>query len=85
MSRECYICKTTQAIQRHHVYFGNGYRKLSDKYGMVVDLCVGHHTGSHGVHFNRTLDLQLKRESQEWFEQERSRDEFMRIFGRNYL
>lgn len=85
IDRECYICKTTRDIQAHHVFFGSGYRKLSDNYGMVVDLCMSHHTGPQGVHFNRALDLRLKREFQDGFEKSHTREEFMKIFGRNYL
>lgn len=83
--RECYICKTTRDIQRHHVYFGNGYRKLSERYGMVIDLCMNHHIGNSGVHRNRELDLRLKQKFQAKFEIDNSREDFMRIFGRNYL
>ena len=39
----------------------------------------------YGVHFDRELDLRLKRECQEEFEKRHSHEEFMAIFGRNYL
>ena len=84
--RECYVCKTTNNIQSHHVY-GGFNRKNSTKYGMVVDLCGYHHNLSNkGVHQNRELDLRLKQEYQQKFENEQgTREEFMSIFGKNYL
>lgn len=41
----------------------------------------------YGVHGRdgRELDLRLKRECQAKFEETHSREEFMKIFGRNYL
>lgn len=38
-----------------------------------------------GVHFNRELDLHLKREQQREYEQTHSRRDFMRLIGKNYL
>lgn len=40
---------------------------------------------NEGVHFNRELDLKLKRECQAKFEETHSREEFMKIIGKNYL
>lgn len=83
---ECFVCKTTRNIHRHHVFFGTANRKQSDKYGCVVALCQEHHTGASGVHFNRDLDLHLKKLSQEAFEARfGARNEFIRVFGKNYL
>lgn len=69
----------------HHVYAGAN-RKQSDKYGCWVYLCFRHHNGSNdGVHFNRELDLKIKQLTQRAWEKNKSREEFMRIFGRQYL
>ena len=38
-----------------------------------------------GVHSNRQFDLKLKKQCQEIFENIYGHEEFMRIFGRNYL
>ena len=45
------------------------------------------HRGEIGVHGRdgHKLDLQLKREFQTLFEKDHSRDEFIKIIGRNYL
>lgn len=85
MDRECFICKTTLGIEEHHVFFGRGLRRLSEIHGMKVYLCYLHHRGPKGVHFNRDLDLYLKRIFQQRFEESHTRAEFMEIFGRNYL
>jgi hypothetical protein len=83
--RKCAVCGTTHNIARHHIYQGCR-RQTSEKYGAVIDLCFYHHNGSNqGVHFNKELDLKLKRDWQRKFEAEHGHDEFMKIFGRNYL
>ena len=59
---------------------------MSEKNGFKVFLCGHHHNLSdEGVHFNKELDLELKRECQMKFEETRSHEEFMAIVGRNYL
>lgn len=84
--RECYITGATEGLHKHHIYFGNPLRKISEAHGFWVWLRWDWHNGSnHGVHFNRDLDLRLKRECQAKFEETHTRDEFMSIIGRNYL
>ena len=39
----------------------------------------------YGVHFDKQLDLRLKRECQEAFEQKYDHETFMQVFGQNYL
>ena len=83
--RECLVCRTTANLHLHHVY-GAANRKHSEKYGLTVFLCARHHNMSNeGVHFNRELDLKIKRLAQRKFEEKLTRQEFMRIFGKNYL
>lgn len=83
---QCYICGSPY-VNIHHVFFGTANRKMSDKYKLVVPLCVKHHTGSlDSVHRNRELDLNLKRIAQETFEAKKgSREDFIRIFGKSWL
>ena len=85
--RECFICKTPNNLHRHHIYYGVGMRKLSDEYGCWVFLCGHHHNLSDkGVHFDKNLDLFIKKLCQAEFEKKAgSHDEFIQIFGRNYL
>lgn len=78
-------CNRTD-IEWHHCIGGNPGRKLSDKYGLVVPLCVEHHRGNTGVHKCRAVDLKIKQLAQTTFEKKvGSREEWMKIFGRNYL
>ena len=83
--RRCKMCGRWDWIEKHHV-FGGANRKNSEKYHMTVDLCLWcHNEPPHGVHFNRENDLKLKQEYQKTFEQEHTREEFRKIFGRSYL
>lgn len=83
--RVCYFCGTPCALHRHHIYGGIGRRTLSEKYGFWVYLCMDHHTGDHGVHFDKDRDLLLKQEGQRVWEKTRSREDFIKTFNRSYL
>lgn len=89
--RQCWLCGRNggaDPLDRHHV-FGGPYRKKSEQYGLVVDLC--HHSchifGPNAVHQNGDTMRQLRAWGQEraMREQGWSLDEFIRIFGKNYL
>lgn len=83
---ECIVCRTTLDLHEHHVIGGSANRRLSEKYGLKVWLCYRHHNGSDvGVHFNRELDLRLKRFAQAKFEETHTREEFRAIFGKSWL
>lgn len=86
-SKKCFVCETTMALEEHHCIYGTSNRKQSDKYGLTVWLCNYHHTGSkQSVHFNKELDMHLKKLAQRKFEQVHgTRKDFMNAFGRNYL
>lgn len=84
--KECYMCRTTLNLAKHHVFYGTANRKLSEKYGLTIWLCPEHHNMSDkGIHFNKPLDLQIKQIAQREFEDTYGHEEFMRIFGRNYI
>ena len=86
--KECYLTGSIKNLHEHHVFFGSGKRKLSEKYGLKVWLRDDwHNMADYGVHFNKELDLQIKRKVQKkamkhygW-----STEDFIKIFGRNYL
>ena len=83
--KECYMCRTTQDLHEHHI-FGGPNRKWSEKYGLKIWLCAKHHNMSDaGIHFNKALDREVKQIAQREFEDSHTREEFMQIFGRNYL
>lgn len=77
----------TIGLHDHHIYFGNARRKISEKYGFKVWLCFKHHEGTFGVHGKNgyELDLYLKKVCQIKFEEHNSRNDFIKIIGRNYL
>lgn len=81
----CYLCKRQGDTALHHVYFGFN-RWMSDENGFVVFLCPSCHTESPtSAHKCRDTDLYLKRRCQAAYEKNHTRDEFMRLVGRNYL
>ena len=83
--KECYVCKTKYGLHEHHCIYGTANRKQSEKYGLKVWLCGRHHNLSNeGVHFNKELDLQIKRMAQKKFEETYQDLEFIKIFGRSY-
>ena len=84
--KRCYLCGSDRNLDWHHV-FGGANRKWSEKYGLTVRLC--HHSchifGPYSAHKCKEVSDSLKRKGQEAFEKTHSHEEFMRVFGRNYL
>lgn len=81
----CYKCGTMFNLHKHHIY-GGPNRKISEKEGFYVYLCARHHNWSdEGVHFDKDFDLELKQECQRRYEEDHTRDDFMKLIGRNYL
>lgn len=79
----CFVCGA-YGVEIHHC-LGAANRKNSTKYGLVVPLCRECHIGNNGVHMNRERNDALKRIAQTKFEQKYSHDEWMEVFGKNYL
>lgn len=87
-NKECFVCKTTKSLQLHHIFYGMKCRNLSEENGLKVWLCPFHHVGTkQGVHFNKQFDLYLKRVAEEiWIgKNHKTKDDFIKIFGKNYL
>lgn len=85
-SEKCWACGRRYGLERHHVFYGTAYRQMSERYGLTVWLCVEHHRGNSGVHGkNQELRKRLMRYAQRKFEESHTREEFLRIFGRNRL
>lgn len=81
----CYVCGKPYP-HKHEVFFGVKNRKLSIKYGLILPLCQEHHEGDPSPHRDRIIDMSYKKMAQEVFEREiGTREDFMKIFGRNYL
>lgn len=85
--RECYLTSFTERLAKHHVY-GGGRRQLSEKLGCWVYLRADwHNMADYGVHGKNghELDLRLKRECQQRFEELYGHEKFMEVFKKNYL
>ena len=88
----CYLCRKLYSdygkkyTQEHHVIFGRGRRRLSEKYGLKVYLCLQHHKeGKDAVHNNRDMADLLKEEAQRIFQKNFPKLNFREIFGKNYI
>ncbi len=82
-TKTCYVTGRTDGLHKHHIFEGV-HRKLSDKYGLCVYLRPEWHTGDHGVHFNKSLDLKLKQLAQRGFIKVYGYARWMKEFGRDY-
>ena len=86
IEKRCFVCGTTLNLHDHHIFYGTANRKMAEKFGLKVFLCQEHHTGSHGVHFNKALDEGLKILSQSKFEELYGcRKDFIREYGKSVL
>lgn len=83
--KECFICGKTTGLHKHHIY-GGANRKKSEENGFWVWLAPEwHNMSGNGVHFDRMLDLMLKRLCQKEYEKGHTREEFMKLIGKSYL
>lgn len=87
MKGNCDLCGKYGYLERHHC-FGGANRSLSEKYGLVVNLCHEcHNEPPEGVHFNAKRMLALRKWAQKQAMEHYGWDEaeFIKIFGRSYL
>ena len=87
--KRCFICERETGLEEHHVFFGTANRKLSEKDGLKVWLCYEHHRGTNGVHGKNghTLDCYIKSIAQMRYMEYygKTKEEFIKRYGRNYL
>lgn len=83
--KKCYVCGRQTQLESHHCIAGVPGRKNSEKYGLKVWLCREHHTGNSGVHQDIKLDWLIRRAAQREFEKRYDRNQWMAVFGKNYL
>lgn len=89
----CYLCmmlhnddSIKEVRQEHHIFGGTANRKLSERYGLKVYLCLNHHlAGTEAVHKDAKVAILLKQKGQRTFEERFPDLDFMKIFGKNYL
>ena len=100
--KECCLCRmeayeagyygelTSEGLHQHHVIYGRGRRKLSDKFGLWVWLCPDHHEhGEAAVHSKsekgKEYNHMLKVNAQKCFEKLYGHEKWMETFQKNYL
>lgn len=86
--KECYITKSTINLHKHHIFEGTANRRLSEEDGMWLWLRADwHNMSDYGVHFNKELDLKLKRIGQKAWQEyyNKTKEDFIARYGRNYL
>lgn len=82
----CYVSGMTNCDLVRHEIFGGALRTKSKQLGLWVYLTpYWHNMSDKAVHFNKALDLRLKMEAQQKFEETHTHDEWMREIGKNYL
>lgn len=80
--KECFVTGSKTQLDIHHCLHGCR-RKLADEHGCWVWLRHDIHMDLHDR--NKALDRMIERACQERFEELYGHDEFMKIFGKNYL
>lgn len=87
----CYICMKNGSdrlwpiVHKHHAFLGAN-RKIAEAEGLYVFLCPAHHEfGADAVHRNYDMIREIQRDAQTAYEETHTRQQFMILFGRNYL
>lgn len=93
--KTCYLCMKLHHnysrhgnLEEHHVMYGGQNRRISEKYGLKVYLCINHHTydgGPEAVHRNDAIRRLLEKDAQRAFEKAYPELNFREIFGKNVL
>lgn len=91
--RTCFLCMMLHNddspkanLHEHHVIHGWANKKLSEKYGLKVYLCLNHHEiGREAVHQNADTNKMLKAYAQRTFEKKWPEKDFYKIFKKNYI
>ena len=89
----CFLCNLLEGdgsrrneLEEHHIVFGRANRKLSEKYGLKIHLCPYHHRiGPKAVHNNKEIRRMTEAIAQEKFKKAFPDEDFVKIFGKNYL
>lgn len=88
----CYLCirlhgdfRIHRITHEHHIYDGPN-RSISEAEGFKTYLCLEHHQyGPEAVHNNKENMRILQQDCQKEYERTHTREEFMRLIGRNFL
>lgn len=79
-----YLHMTVPAVHEHHCIHGVANRKLADKDGLTVFLCMACH---NALHDKRLYDLKLQQYAEQvWLDHYgKTVDEWIKRYGKNYL
>lgn len=81
-TEKCYLCDSTYKLTWHEIYAGRN-RQNSMRYGLCLRLCLNCHSNNqNNAVFN---DYWHKQGQLYWEEFIGTREEFIRVFRRNYL
>lgn len=83
---QCYRCGTTYDLARHEVYQGVGRRQSCKKYGLWVSLCYVCHAYIHNYPQSeeaRELDVYAEKQALQSYNWKT--EDFIKIFGKNYI
>lgn len=90
--RRCWLCMRMHdysektVLHKHHIFEGTALRRISEAEGFFVWLCPQHHEfAPMSAHTDIETRRSLQREAQRKYEEEHTREEFMRLIGRSYL
>lgn len=86
--KECFITQSTSNLHKHHVFEGTANRKISEEDGLWIYLRADwHNMSNYGVHFNKELDLKIKRIAQQTWQDyyHKTEEDFIRRYGKNFL
>lgn len=82
----CYLCFGADCYQYNsidmHEIYGGANRKISMENGFCIPLCRQHH---NIITNDNNSSLILKQMCQREYEKTHSREDFMRLIGKNYL
>lgn len=80
----CERCGVYSNVEIHHIYGGRGRREVSDRYGAVIALCPKCH---RYLHDNPAKMLPWKQVWQQklMLYNDWTTEDFIRVFGRNYI
>lgn len=76
----CYICGRYDLTARHEIFRGTN-RQNSKRTGLWINVCDICHRNLH----KRDNELEMCRRGQRRYERTHTRDEFIQIFGKDYL
>ena len=86
--KKCFVTESPNHLHKHHIFFGTGDRQISEDNGFWVWLRWDHHIADSPnatPHNDRETDLFYKRMCQRKYEETHTREDFLRLIGRNYL